>query len=80
MYVGKSDDGEKLSKKNLCSKVALEKTKFFRVDLDDFRFRIRHGLRTPREILYVVVFQCWTKGRSSTAVAEDLRPTATAYL
>ena len=22
--------------------------------------------------------QCWTKGRSSTAVAEDLRPTATA--
>ena len=21
--------------------------------------------------------QCWTKGRSSTAVAEDLRPTAT---
>ena len=22
--------------------------------------------------------QCWTKGRSSTAVAEDLEPTATA--
>jgi hypothetical protein len=22
--------------------------------------------------------QCWTEGRSSTAVAEDLRPTATA--
>jgi len=24
------------------------------------------------------VYQCWTEGRSSTAVAEDLRPTATA--
>ena len=24
------------------------------------------------------MLQCWTKGRSSTAVAEDLRPTATA--
>ena len=24
------------------------------------------------------VIQCWTEGRSSTAVAEDLRPTATA--
>ena len=24
------------------------------------------------------LFQCWTEGRSSTAVAEDLRPTATA--
>ena len=23
-------------------------------------------------------YQCWTEGRSSTAVAEDLRPTATA--
>ena len=23
-------------------------------------------------------FQCWTKGRSSTAVAKDLRPTAMA--
>ena len=23
-------------------------------------------------------FQCWTEGRRSTAVAEDLRPTATA--
>ena len=51
MYVGKSVDGEKLSKKNLCTKVALEKTKFLAVDLDDFRFRIRHGLRTPRESL-----------------------------
>ena len=25
-------------------------------------------------------FQCWTEGRSSTAVAEDLRPTATAMV
>ena len=24
------------------------------------------------------IFQCWTKGRSSTAVAEDLGPTAMA--
>ena len=24
--------------------------------------------------------QCWTKGQSSTAVAEDLRPTATAMV
>ena len=51
MYVGKSDDGEKLSKKNLCTKVALEKTKFLAVDLDDFWFQISHGLRTPRESL-----------------------------
>ena len=26
----------------------------------------------------VVEIQCWTEGRSSTAIAEDLRPTATA--
>ena len=26
----------------------------------------------------MVKMQCWTEGRSSTAVAEDLRPTATA--
>ena len=32
----------------------------------------------PCAILFCDVdFQCWTKGRSSTAVAEDLRPTAT---
>ena len=29
-------------------------------------------------ILYKAFLQCWTKGRSSTAVAEDLGPTATA--
>ena len=27
---------------------------------------------------HITVVQCWTEGRSSTAVAEDLRPTATA--
>ena len=27
---------------------------------------------------YLGYMQCWTEGRSSTAVAEDLRPTATA--
>ena len=27
---------------------------------------------------YITIHQCWTEGRSSTAVAEDLRPTATA--
>ena len=27
---------------------------------------------------FSTVHQCWTKGRSSTAVAEDLGPTATA--
>ena len=26
----------------------------------------------------VAISQCWTEGRSSTAVAEDFRPTATA--
>ena len=26
----------------------------------------------------IAITQCWTEGRSSTAVAEDLRPTATA--
>ena len=26
----------------------------------------------------ITIIQCWTEGRSSTAVAEDLRPTATA--
>ena len=52
MYVGKSEDGEKLSKKNLCTKVAVEKTKFLAVELDDFRFRIRHELRTPREFVF----------------------------
>ena len=30
------------------------------------------------EILgFFLLFQCWTEGRRSTAVAEDLRPTAT---
>ena len=28
--------------------------------------------------LQVTKFQCWTKGRSSTAIAKDLRPIATA--
>ena len=28
----------------------------------------------------ISLFQCWTEGRSSTAVAEDLRPTATALV
>ena len=27
--------------------------------------------------LRIVIYQCWTEGRSSTAVAKDLRPTAT---
>ena len=30
------------------------------------------------DLSYVVTPQCWTEGRSSTAVAEDFRPTATA--
>ena len=34
------------------------------------------GLRLENENLSP--FQCWTEGRSSMAVAEDLRPTATA--
>ena len=51
-HVGKSEDGEKLNKKKLCTKVALEKTKFLAVELDDFRFRIRHELRTPREFVF----------------------------
>ena len=26
--------------------------------------------------LRIVIYQCWTEGKSSTAVAKDLRPTA----
>ena len=34
------------------------------------------GLENSNFCLHLV--QCWTEGRSSTAVAEDFRPTATA--
>ena len=29
-------------------------------------------------VVLILGYQCWTEGRSSTAVAEDLRPTAMA--
>ena len=33
----------------------------------------------PSFLIWLLPYhQCWTEGRSSTAVAEDLRPTATA--
>ena len=38
-----------------------------------------HSVRLLRKLNHVLlwILQCWTVGRSSTAVAEDLRPTAT---
>ena len=37
-----------------------------------------YGDYRARNLQQEVYEQCWTEGRSSTAVAEDLRPTATA--
>ena len=34
----------------------------------------------PRSFIRRRVFQCWTKGGSSTTEAEDLRPLATATM
>ena len=50
------------------------------VDMDTTSY---HLVQTKVNIkcIYTVAFictgQCWTEGRSSTAVAEDFRPTAT---
>ena len=35
------------------------------------------GVQEYKVLLYIGGIQCWTEGQSSTAVAEDLRPTAT---
>ena len=35
-------------------------------------------LKRKKNMFKMTKYQCWTEGRSSTAVAEDLRPTATA--
>ena len=40
----------------------------------DTNFTLHQSLDSQK----IAYHQCWTKGRSSTAVAEDLRPTATA--
>ena len=36
--------------------------------------------KQKHNLVSITYFQCWTKGRSSTAVAEDLRPMATAMV
>ena len=42
------------------------------------QFDMKHPVGVPGLISFMAYLQCWTKGRSSTAVAEDFRPTATA--
>ena len=43
-----------------------------------YSFARIYGCQTLIINSFPQIQQCWTEGRSSTAVAEDLRPTATA--